>query len=421
MYGLLGKKLGHSYSKVIHEQMLVDKYELISLDEKDLDIFLKEKQFDFVNVTIPYKQTVIPYLNEIDDSAKKIGAVNLIVNKCGKLTGYNTDYYGFLKLVKKSKIDVLNKNCLILGTGGTSKTAHAVLDYLQAKSITHVSRKSGDSVITYQSLTDEERAKYQVIINTTPVGMYPNIDETPITLDGFVNLEGVIDVIYNPVRTKLIQEAIQKNLLAVSGLEMLIYQAVQAEEIFFNQTISENLIDNIYYGILSEKLNIVLIGMPGVGKTTIGKMLQDELRRELIDIDTEIEKKVNMSIPEIFDNYSEEYFRMLEKEVIKEVALKNNAIISTGGGAILNYCNVENLKTNGILIHLNRNLDNIMINNNRPLTKSKDELLKLAEKRMPLYDNAKDIKISELDISDKKQAVAYIKNKIDIFLKGEMK
>lgn len=419
MYGLLGKKLGHSYSKVIHEQMLVEKYELLSLNEDELDEFLQQKKFNFVNVTIPYKQTVIPYLDEIDYSAKKIGAVNLIVNRNNKLIGYNTDYYGLLQLIKKSKIQIEDKNCLILGTGGTSKTACAVLEYLNAKTITFASRTKSDNVVTYQELTKATKANYQVIVNTTPVGMYPDIDNSPISLDDFSSLEGVVDVIYNPIRTQLIQDANERGINAVSGLEMLIYQAAKAEEIFFEKQISTELLNKIYQKILLDKLNIVLIGMPGVGKTTIGKILEQELGKQLIDVDEEIEKKVNMSIPNIFEKFKEPYFRKLEAETIKEVALNSNTIIATGGGAILNYNNVLNLKANGIVILIERDLDNILITNNRPLTKSKEELLALAATRMPLYQKAQDVTLTNIDIATPTLVSNYVMNKIGEFLKGE--
>ena len=307
-YGLIGAKLGHSFSKEIHAQIGKYDYELKEIVSTDLPAFLKQKDFKGINVTIPYKQTVIPYLSSIDDAAKEIGAVNTIVNKNGQLFGYNTDFIGLKRLILSQGFDFTGKKVLILGTGGTSKTANAVAKALGAKNILTVSRNPGStnkkdddvatpsqpSTISYEQ-AGTSHTDCSFIINTTPCGMFPNTNDSPIDLTPFKKLEGVIDVIYNPIRTKLVLQAQELGIKACGGLYMLVQQAIAASEYFFDTSYPAEITDKIYKNILKQKQNIVLVGMPGCGKSTIGKKLAEALNRTLYDTDELITEKQKMT------------------------------------------------------------------------------------------------------------------------------
>ena len=385
VFGLLGEKLTHSYSKIIHEA-IDGKYHLFEVSKDNFDDFMIKRDFDAINVTIPYKEMVIPYLDYIDEKALKIKAVNTIVNKNGKLYGYNTDYDGFKYIIEKNGYDVNNKKCLILGTGGTSKTVKEVLTDLKASKVLKASRNGIDGALKYDNINYSD---YDYIINTTPVGMYPNINNSII---GNVNVKGIIDVIYNPYRTLLIQENSDK--LSTNGLDMLIYQAVKAHEYFTGKSVCEDKIQEIRKILKKKFINIVLIGMPGSGKTTISKMLSEKLNMEVLDTDLLIVKKEQKEISDIFAENGEKYFREIEREVIKEVSLNHEKIISTGGGVILNKENVLNLKANGLIIYLDRDIDNIVKDlENRPLAKNKDDLIKLYNERINLYKSSADYSI----------------------------
>lgn len=389
-YGLIGEKLSHSFSKEIHEKIADYQYELNELTLNEFEEFMKKKDFIAINVTIPYKEKVIPYLDYIDDIALKIKAVNTIVNNNGKLYGYNTDYYGLKSLILKNNIEIKNKKVLILGTGGTSKTASVVINDLLAKDIILVSRTKKENVITYEEAINHHQDA-NIIINTTPCGMYPNTNDTPIDLNNFNQLEAVIDVIYNPLNTKLIIQAKNKKLKIATGLYMLVSQAVYASSKFINKDVNMELIDNIYNNLLKQKQNIVLIGMPSCGKTTAGKMLVEKLNKEFIDTDSEIEKIINMPISSYLTKDNETDFRKIEHNVIKEISKYSNKIISTGGGIIKNEENINLLKQNGIVIFINRPLDNLIATSSRPLSSSLDDLKKLYEERIPLYYKCADI------------------------------
>ena len=389
-YGLIGEKLSHSFSKEIHEKIADYQYELKELTLNEFEEFMKKKDFIAINVTIPYKEKVIPYLDYIDDIALKIKAVNTIVNNNGKLYGYNTDYYGLKSLILKNNIEIKNKKVLILGTGGTSKTASIVINDLLAKDIILVSRTKKENVITYEEAINHHQDA-NIIINTTPCGMYPNTNDTPIDLNNFNQLEAVIDVIYNPLNTKLIIQAKNKKLKIATGLYMLVSQAVYASSKFINKDVNMELIDNIYNNLLKQKQNIVLIGMPSCGKTTVGKMLVEKLNKEFIDTDSEIEKIINMPISSYLTKDNETDFRKIEHNVIKEISKYSNKIISTGGGIIKNEENINLLKQNGIVIFINRPLDNLIATSSRPLSSSLDDLKKLYEERIPLYYKCADI------------------------------
>ena len=378
-YGLLGKKLGHSYSPQIHAILGDYIYKLFETDDADVEAFIKNKNFDAINVTIPYKKTVMPFLDRIDDDALKIGSVNTIVKeKDGSLTGYNTDYYGFSYMLKKGGIDVKNKKVLVLGTGGASVTIQSVIRDLGAKEIIVASRTSKPN---YNEL--EPHYDSQVIINTTPVGMYPDNLKTLLNIDCFYNLEGVADVIYNPERTQLILDAQKKGIKTISGLYMLAAQAKKAAEHFFNTEFDESIIDNTVKKLSFDLTNIILVGMPGCGKTTIGKILASHYNRKIVDTDELIIEKTGKSIPEIFEEQGETGFRKIEAEIIKEVGKEKELIIATGGGVVVTDINHDALRQNGTVIFINRDI-NVLPTDGRPLSQQ-NKLADMFRIRLPLY------------------------------------
>ncbi|MCI9353911.1 MAG: shikimate dehydrogenase [Firmicutes bacterium] len=383
-YGLIGEKLGHSFSKIIHEKLADYTYDLHPLPKQELASFLEKKEFRAINVTIPYKIAVMPYLYEIDQRAQAVGSVNTIVNRNGNLYGYNTDFGGFLYLLKHNNIDVKNKKVLVLGKGGASKAIIAVLHYLQAKQIITVYYKQSNDAITYEQC-QKLHNDADVIINTTPVGMYPNLDGCPIDLEHYTNCNAVVDIIYNPIKTKLLLEAQKHNMIAVGGLEMLIAQAKYAVEIFLNTSIPEYKIDDIYKEILFEKKNVVLIGMPSSGKTTIGAELAKLLHKDFVDIDAQIVSKIGMPISNYFEQYGENAFREIETEVTKEFAGKNNIVISTGGGCIKKPENMLYLSMNGVILLVERDLSKLIVGEGRPLSSSINAIEKMYQERFPLY------------------------------------
>lgn len=393
-YGCIGKKLGHSFSKDIHAKLADYKYELIELNEEEIDSFFKQKDFAAINVTIPYKQTVIPYLDSISEIANRIGAVNTIVNKDGKLLGYNTDYYGMKALIEKTGIDFQNKKVLILGTGGTSKTAQIVAQDLGANQILTVSRRESLEFITYDQ-AKKNHSDANIIINTTPSGMFPDCESKPIDISYFPQLEGVIDAIYNPLCSNLILDAKEKGLKAEGGLYMLVMQAVVAVEKFLDTKIQKEIVDQVFTSVLSAKQNIVLTGMPGSGKSTIGKLLKIP-NFTFVDTDEEIEKQCGCSIKELIQTKGEQYFRDLESNVIKEISAKNCQIISTGGGAILREENVTNLKKNGKIFYINANLSRLCATEDRPLSNTREKLTKLYEERIQTYLSTADVIVPDM-------------------------
>lgn len=384
LYGLIGEKLGHSFSKWIHEKLADYTYNLLPLSKEEFKTFMNEKNFSAINVTIPYKMDVIPYLDEIDTHAKTIGAVNTIVNFDGKLHGYNTDFSGFLYLLQHNSIDVYEKKVLVLGKGGASKAIIAVLNYLGAKEILTVYYKNSPDTVTYEECK-KNHSDADVIINTTPVGMYPNIDNSPIDLNDYKKCSAVVDVIYNPIRPMLIVQAQNLGIKAIGGLEMLIAQAKYAVEIFQNRKIADTEIQRIYEELLLERSNLVLIGMPSCGKTAIGEELSKKTGKKMVDIDAEIVNEIGMSIPEYFSRYGEEAFRKKETEVTKRVSKENGIILSTGGGCIKNPVNIDYMKLNGRLIFIERDIESLSTDDSRPLSKDKESLQKLYQERLPLY------------------------------------
>lgn len=391
-YGLIGEKLGHSFSKEIHERIADYKYELCEVAKDDFDEFFKNRDFISINVTIPYKERVIPYLDYIDDIALSIGAVNTVVNKNGKLYGYNTDYYGLKSLIEKRNINVENKKVLILGTGGTSKTATAVVKTLGAKEIIYASINGEIGTFTYEEVL-EKHTDSEVIINTTPCGMYPNNDGLLIDINLFKNLVGVVDVVYNPLLTTILQNAKTNNLKYASGLYMLVSQAVYASAIFQDKEVSHDLIDEVFEEIYFQKQNIVLIGMPTCGKTTIGKKLAKELNKTFVDIDTLIEEEIQMPISEFLNKDNEKDFRDIEEKVVERIAKMNNLIISTGGGVIKRQVNIERLKKNGVVVFIDRDVNLLMPASDRPLSSNLNDLKKLYNERYEIYRSSADIVI----------------------------
>ena len=385
--GLLGKKLSHSFSPKIHGELADYSYSLIELSEDEVGRFLKGGNFDALNVTIPYKKTVMPYLDEISDKARRIGAVNTITKtKSGTLRGDNTDYYGFWHTVETSGIAIKNQKVLILGTGGASLTAKTVCEDMGAEEITFVSR-SGET--NYENVY-EKCADTEVIINCTPVGMYPKNGISPIVLEKFKNCKGVIDMIYNPAKTELLISAEKLRIKCVNGLTMLVAQAKKACELFLDQKISDDEIGKITDLIAHQMQNIILVGMPGCGKTTVGQLLSELTGRKVVDTDFMITEKHGRTPAEIIKTDGEEAFRIIESEAVSEAGKMSGVIIATGGGAVTKDINKNPLCQNGKIIFINRSLKALDIFD-RPLSKNLEALY---EKRLPLYRKFCDFEVS---------------------------
>ena len=391
-YGLIGEHLKHSYSCEIHAQIADYEYELHEIPPSGLGGFLKKREFNAINVTIPYKQDVIPYLDEISDTAKRIGAVNTIVNRNGRLYGDNTDFAGMLALAKHIGVDMKGRKVLILGTGGASKTGHALAEYMGAQSVYYVSRSGKDVSISYeQAVTEHSEA--QIIINATPVGMFPKQDGRPIDISAFPKLEGVIDAIYNPLRTNLILDAQERGIPAEGGLYMLSAQAVHASAVFRDIPLDESLVDKAFKSVKNDKQSIVLIGMPSSGKTTVGRILAEKCGKQLADTDEYIVRKIGMPISDFFAKHGEAEFRKIEKETVAELSATGGRIIATGGGAVLDAENVRALKQNGVLVFLDRRPENLIATDDRPLASRRSALEKLYAERYDIYCAAAELHI----------------------------
>ena len=390
-YGLIGEKLGHSFSKIIHEKLADYTYELCPLAKDELDAFMTAKQFKAINVTIPYKQDVIPHCDVLDDSAKRIGVVNTIVNRDGKLFGYNTDFAGFLYNLNAHGITLKDKKVMICGSGGTCKTVTAVAEYMGAKEILVVSRSKKENAVTYEECIRHKDV--DVVVNASPKGMYPNNGESPLDLSNFPNCKAVVDVIYNPLKTRLLQQAEQLGMKAVNGLEMLVAQAKFAVEHFLSTEIENDKIDQITLELLKQLTNIVLIGMPSSGKTLTGKALCKYIDKTVVDTDAVIVERSGMSIKEMFARHGETYFRQWEHDVIEEFSKQNGLIIATGGAAIKNEENIQNLKQNGVVMFIDRDLEHLLVTDDRPLSKDTNAVAKLYEERYPLYTKYGDLRV----------------------------
>lgn len=390
-YGCIGKRLGHSFSAVIHAKLGDYDYRLVELEENELDAFMKEKNFKGINVTIPYKQAVIPYLDRIDGSAKSIGAVNTIVNENGFLTGYNTDFYGMTELLKRGGIELKGKNVFVLGTGGTSKTARAVAASQGAEKVYVVSRTPKDGEISYDEMYGMSDL-VEAVINTTPVGMFPKNGHSPIEPERFPNLGGAADAVYNPLTTELVRRTRKCGVKAVNGLYMLVAQAAKAAECFFGDDTMTQKTDRVYSEIYKSKLNLVLTGMPGSGKSSIGRLIAEKTGREFYDTDDEFVKE-NGAISDFFAEHGEAAFRDAESEIVRKLGEKNGIVIATGGGAVLREKNVNALGQNGLVVFLDRDIERIVPTADRPLGNSRDAIEKRYRERYPIYCAAADIRV----------------------------
>ena len=389
-YGLIGEHLGHSFSKEIHAQIADYDYELKELSKDELDSFMRSKAFKAINVTIPYKKAVIPYLDEISQRARLIGAVNTIVNKGGRLIGENTDFDGMSMLIKKMGLSLEEKKVLILGTGGTSATAMAVARSMNAADVIRVSRSKKEGTVDYEEAA-QRHSDAQILINTTPAGMFPNVGTRAVDIDLFPNLEGVVDVIYNPLRTNLVLDAQKKGIKAQGGLYMLAGQAVAACGHFLGREMNMSDVDKTYKNVLKGRRNIILTGMPGCGKSTVGRIVAKRLGIGSADTDEIIKKNIGMEISDYFKKYDESAFRDRESEAIESLGSAAGMVIATGGGAVLRDDNIRSLKRNGIVVFIDRPLEALTATSDRPLSSSVQSLKKRYEERIDIYRGTADI------------------------------
>ena len=380
-FGLIGKTLKHSWSKPIHALLSDYSYELIELQPEEVGNFVTSASLDGFNITIPYKKDVMPFLDEIDQRALSIGAVNTVVYRNDKKLGFNTDFDGMVYLLNRAGITVKDKNVLILGSGGTSSTAQAVSKHLGAKSVKVLSR-SGE--VNYDNYA-KTAADTQVVINTTPVGMYPDNYTCKIDLGKFCNLSGVADAVYNPATTMLLYQAKKLGVPCTNGFPMLVAQAKYAMEHFLDEKVSDCVIEPIIKTLTDKMTNVVLVGMPGCGKSSVGKILAKKLDMEFIDTDAEIVNKTGREIPEIFAEFGEDYFRKIESEVLREVGVKTGKVISTGGGVVKNVDNYFPLKQNSKIIWIKRDIDKL-VTEGRPLSKDRQTVEKLYMERKEKYE-----------------------------------
>lgn len=404
-YGLLGESLSHSFSKEIHESFNLYKFNYFEVKKDKLDEFMTKREFSGIMVTNPYKKEVMKYLYKIDEKAKKIGAVNTIINRNGRLYGYNTDYDGVLYTFQKMNIEIKNKKVLILGRGATSQTIKTALEDLEAKEITRLSRREYPFINQYEKYLDRE-----ILINATPVGMYPDNLKSLVNLEKFYNLEFVFDVVYNPLKTKLILDADRLKIKNESGLDMLVSQAKVAAEHFMNLKISDRILGKTINKIYKKKANIVLIGMPGAGKSSVGRKISEITKREHIDLDLEFVKKYG-NIEKFFKEEGEKAFRKLEKDLVKRFGKKSGIVISTGGGVVVDRNNYYPLKQNGIIFYVKRDIEKLE-KEDRPLSKEVD-LNELFESRKNLYENFSDFSLENnktIDISVKEVLNKFYEN-----------
>ena len=382
--GLLGRKLGHSYSPAIHSHFGAYEYGLYEKEPEELEAFLRSADFDGLNVTMPYKKAVIPYLDELTAVAQAVGAVNTIYRCHGKLVGHNTDFYGFQQMLRRSGLSPAGKKCLVLGSGGASQVALRVLQDHGAEVI--VISRSGKN--NYENISQHSDAA--IIVNTTPVGMYPNTGVSPVDLEVFPRLEGVLDVVYNPARTKLLMDAERKGIVAMNGLWMLVHQAKEAADLMTGVPVSEEKTENVYRILREQMENIVLIGMPGCGKSTIGRLIAEETGKRFVDSDAEIEKLAQKSIPRIFAEDGEGAFRDLETKVLAQLGKQSNLVIATGGGCVTQDRNYPLLHQNGTIFWLQRDLEQLPTEG-RPLSVDLEEMYRQRQDRYAFFaDDAVD-------------------------------
>ena len=415
-YGLIGGKLGHSFSRELHAKIADYEYELQELAPGELGPFLQARDFCGINVTIPYKQAVIPYLDGLSERARRIGAVNTIINRGGRLWGENTDYWGLRALLERLTVTVAGKKVLILGTGGTAHTAKTVLEDLGASDIVQVSRSKKNGAVTYEQLSSGQM-QGELLLNTTPVGMagFCRVTEAkhtigsegyyfdlaadndfsrPADLRNIPGLQGVVDVIYNPLRTDLVLQARQLGLPAAGGLYMLAGQAVYASALFRNVVAGRRVTDRVYQEFLYDKENLVLIGMPGCGKSTLGAALAPRLGKRFIDTDEVLQNQLGCSPGDYIRCQGEAAFRQAETAVIDRISGEHSCVIATGGGAVLADRNVRKLRHNGRLYFLDRSLERLAVSSDRPLSASPQQLQALYAQRRPHYLEVADVVVA---------------------------
>ena len=387
--GLIGEKLSHSYSKIIHNKIAgyEYEYELYPLPKEELPAFLAS-DFRGMNVTIPYKKAVIPFCDTLSDTARAIGSVNTLVKDEKGLHGYNTDAYGFSFLARRAGISFEGKKVVILGSGGTSLTARYTAAQEGAREIAVISRTGENN---YQNL--HLHADAQIVVNTTPVGMFPENGACPVDLSSFPACEGVLDVIYNPYRTNLILEAQKRHIPAAGGLVMLAAQGVKASALFSGESLNEGLIETVLSALRQEILNIVLIGMPGSGKNSLGSRLAKRLRRDFINTDALIERKYAMTPAEIIGRFGQKRFRQIETETARETGKLSGKVIATGTGIVLSEDSMDALRQNGHVVYLMRDCDRLSYQG-QPLLMGLEAAKELFEQRDPLYRAYSDSQIS---------------------------
>ena len=390
--GLIGRKLGHSYSPQIHKVLADYDYHLWELEPEQLEAFLHGRDFVGINVTIPYKQSVIPFLDEISDRAKAIGAVNTIVNRQGRLYGDNTDFFGMTALIGRLQLELSGKKVLILGTGGTSRTARAAALHLGAAEAYRLDRSGREGAITYEQAAAPPTAA-ACVHHTTPCGMYPAVEDCPLDLDSFPYLEGVVDAVYNPLRTNLVLAAQKRGIAAEGGLYMLAAQAAYASALFRGCEATAAEIDLAYQTVRYQMDNIVLIGMPSSGKTTVGRLLAEKTGKVFVDTDELAEQAIGTSIADYFAARGESAFRDREQEAVAAVAAVGGQVIATGGGAILREENVTALRRSGRLFFLDRSPEKLVATADRPLSADAEALRRRYTERYALYCAAADFRV----------------------------
>ena len=378
-YGLIGERLGHSYSPRIHRFFGEYDYRLYPMPLQDVEALLRGKQFKGLNVTIPYKQAVLPFCDQLSPSVRAIGSANTLVNRNGKICAYNTDLAGMLSMLDRAGIGLTGRKVVILGSGGTSLTAQAACRERQARETVVVSR---NGPVTYEDLY-ENHTDAEVLINATPVGMYPHNMASPIELSRFPCVRGVADVIYNPAKTKLLLDAEAAGIPRIDGLWMLVAQAWHAAKLFLGTEIPEEKIQEAYQSVRRECLNLVLVGMPGSGKSTQARLAAEKLNRPFVDLDAEIVKR-HGPIPRIFEEQGEAGFRAVESEIVREYGKESGLVIATGGGAVLWPENVLALRQNGVLCWLRRPIEQLATQG-RPLSVNQEKLREMEQTRLPLY------------------------------------
>ncbi len=392
LYGLLGKTLGHSFSPPIHAQLADYDYRLYEMEEEAIAAFIRREDIGGLNVTIPYKKTVVPLCDALSPAAERIGSVNtLVYDKERRITGHNTDYAGLLWLLQYAGIDPRGKSVTLLGNGGVCRTVQAVLHDLGAKKITIVDLTTNDGAVLYDDV--EAYADAELVFNTTPVGMYPHCPRSVVPLSRFPHCEGFVDMIYNPLRTALMLEAEARGIPCCNGLPMLVAQAKAAAELFTDSPIPDEKTEQVLRGLTAEQSNIVLVGMPGCGKSTVGQKLAEQTGRRFVDIDEEIVRAAGRSIPALFHEGGEALFRDWERRTIAECGKTGGAVIATGGGAVLDEQNFAPLAQNGRIVWLTRPLEKLATEG-RPLSTDRAALETMYETRLPRYRRFAEITVS---------------------------